>query len=140
MHPQHYSSVKFRRVKIVLNTLATEASSCFVLINGIFDEAQMYGTTNVHLIWVNSRKRTVWIFENSLTFFQNLYQTNQVFTWINRSTSVCSKLLNCWCVETKLSHNIFQQLRTINVQTAVLCKFRFCIPNTNWVWNSGAWK
>ena len=32
--PQHYSSGNFRYVKLVLNTVATEASSCFVLING----------------------------------------------------------------------------------------------------------
>ena len=44
---------EFRCVKIVLNTVATEASSCVVLINGLIDETQMYGTNNVHLISVN---------------------------------------------------------------------------------------
>ena len=32
-----------------LNTVATEASRCFLLINGLFDETQMHGTNNVHL-------------------------------------------------------------------------------------------
>ena len=37
---------KNRCVKLVLNTVATEASSCFVLINGMFDEAQVCRRNN----------------------------------------------------------------------------------------------
>ena len=35
---------------MVLNTVATEASGCVVLINGLIDETQMYATNNVLLI------------------------------------------------------------------------------------------
>ena len=42
---QLYSSVKFRCVEIVLNTVPTKASSCFVLISGLFDETRMYYTS-----------------------------------------------------------------------------------------------
>ena len=55
MHPQHWSSLNFRCVKLVMNTVATEAIGCVVLIDGLIDETQMYSFNNVHLIWVNRR-------------------------------------------------------------------------------------
>ena len=57
--PQHYSSVKFSCVGIVWNTVAIEARFCFALINGLFDETQMYDTNNIRLIWVNTRNSAV---------------------------------------------------------------------------------
>ena len=53
LHSQHYSSVKIWRMKVVLNTAAAEASCCFALISGLFDESQMYDTNNIHLMWMN---------------------------------------------------------------------------------------
>ena len=65
----------------------------FLLRSGIKVEGEcMILTTNVHLIWVISIKKAVWTFENSPILFQNLHQTNQIFDWINGSTSVSSKL------------------------------------------------
>ena len=46
LHSQHYSSVKIRRMKVVLNTAAVGASCCFVLISGITDETKMFDTNN----------------------------------------------------------------------------------------------
>ena len=46
LRSQHYSSVKFRRVKLVLITAAAEASCCFILISGVMVEAEMYDTNN----------------------------------------------------------------------------------------------
>ena len=56
LQSEHYSSVKIKGVKALLNTLSTEASCCFVFISRFLDETQMYDTNNVHLIWVNTRK------------------------------------------------------------------------------------
>ena len=46
LHSQHYSSVKTRRVKIVLSTAAAQPSCFFNLIIGIIDETEMYDTNN----------------------------------------------------------------------------------------------
>ena len=46
LHFEHYSSAKNRCAKTVLNTAATEANCCVILIFGIFDEAEMYDTNN----------------------------------------------------------------------------------------------
>ena len=46
LHSQHYSSVKIRRIKIVLNTAAAEVSCCFTSMSGVSFGAEMYDTNN----------------------------------------------------------------------------------------------
>ena len=98
LHSQHYLSVENMCRKKKLNTVATEASSCFLLINGLFDETQMHGTNNVHLFWVNTRKNAVWFFKDLPTLFQVSHESNQIFNLIKGSTKVSWKLelMMCW--------------------------------------------
>ena len=46
LHSQRNSSVKTKRVKIVLITATTEASCCFILMSAVMVEAEMYDTNN----------------------------------------------------------------------------------------------
>ena len=46
LHAKHYSSVKIRRVNLVLITAAAEASCCCILVSGVMVEAEMYDTNN----------------------------------------------------------------------------------------------
>ena len=41
-HSLQYSSVKNRRVNILINTAAAEESWCFILISGVMFEAELY--------------------------------------------------------------------------------------------------
>ena len=56
---QHYSCVKIRCVKTVINAVATEASCCVVLIGGLIDETQMdsINTKHSHDLSEHKKKR-----------------------------------------------------------------------------------
>ena len=72
LHSQHLSSVKNRRVKIVLKIAAAEASCCFILIFGIIDEVEMYGTNNKHSLDLSEHKKQRCLnFRNFAHFFNN---------------------------------------------------------------------
>ena len=93
-------SATFRCVKIVLNTVATESSCCFVLINGLFDENQMNGTNNVHLMWVNTKKR--WVNFQTFVHTVSSFTSNwSIFQFELRIHKCLFKTWNCWCVATK---------------------------------------
>ena len=91
--------MNFRCVQIVLNTVATEASSCFVLMNRIFDEAQMYAITNVHLIWVNTRKALIEFLNICLHCFKFHIKLIKFSIWL-KDQQMHFQDCNCWCVET----------------------------------------
>ena len=57
LHSQHYSSVKIRLVKMVLNTAAAEASCCFTLLNGMLHETEMYDTNNKRSLNLSEYKK-----------------------------------------------------------------------------------
>ena len=69
-----------------------QKQAAVLLINGLFDETQMYGTNNVHLIWVNTRKCADWTSKHLPALFQVSHQTNQLFNLIKGSINAISKL------------------------------------------------
>ena len=141
MHSQHYSSVKFKRVKIVLNTVATEASSCFNLMSGELVAVEMYDTNNKRSLDLSEVKKERWLNFWKIAYFVSKFipkETKYLTELTDPQVAVQNfKLLMRW---NRTLTNIFQQLGIINVQTVVLCKFSFCIPSTIQLWNVGAWK
>ena len=138
LHSQHYSSIKIRRVKNVLNTPAAEASCCFILISGLIEEAEMYDTNNKRSFDLSEYKK-----QRCLKFWKFAHLSKVYINRIKYSIKLTDpqvsvenmKLLIRW------NRTIKQNFSAVNnVQKAVFWIFTFCIPSTIWVWTSGAWK
>ena len=85
-------------MKLVLKTVATEASSCFVLINGLFDEAQIYGIKNLHVNWVITRKALIEILNICPHCFNFHIQLINCSIWLKAQQMPFQYLqpLMCW--------------------------------------------
>ena len=59
LHSKHYSSVKTRRMKLLLITAAPEASCCCILVSGVMVEAEMCDTNNKHSVNLGDFKKAL---------------------------------------------------------------------------------
>ena len=86
------------RQKTALNVVATEASCCFISINGLFDETQLFDTNKLQLIWLNIRNSAISISKQLPTLFQVSHYTNKFLNLNKGSTNATLKrciLISC---------------------------------------------
>ena len=140
LHSQHYSSIKIRRVKNVLNTPAAEASCCFILISGLIEEAELYDTNNKRSFDLSEYKK-----QRCLKFWKFAHLSknyNRIKSSIELTDPQVSvqnmKLLIRW------NKTIKQNFSAVNNQCPKSGFLDFYllrpVPSTIWVWTSGAWK